>query len=674
MKYVRYRLSEMKQISETSFIETLFQHTENRKIRQSTLEDKAKIDSWKDCRIFLQRYITQRDIDRIGDVSICFEYKIFDGTWIDAIIVCQDKLIILEFKSGTDSRQEVLDGHLSQLNGYYNKITKCNRVIWEELKRNRGFTVEKYLIYTNPKMVGKTADENYIKVDSQFRDVLDQITSSTSETRITELLEFKEELDITTTGVMRNILNRRVLSDMYVQDNNVQACAAIVDRALAGADDNALALNLVFIKGAPGTGKTGTGLSLLEKYMNIGAKYVTGNGNLSKIFAQMIKEDDISGTEAAVVGSLHDLYNVSDFCNKHKNGQHIRFSGCPNKLLIIDEAQRIWNPIQIATAKKNQLSDDQKEFVIKNEVSEAMLVLRAVLQDLYRNKTSHTVVFLMGSGQEIYIGEEDGEAYIEKAVRHITGVVRQLTIDIKINIYVPTEIMYGTYCDLGDTCKLVSGLLLQEGKRNEAQDFVNELLEDSSKMVSKCSRDAFYIYDDYRALLNAISQFNTKALSIGIVGCGFETETEWINGYYGKKEPRQYLNLNNKKVWNIQNSDLLDFFVNKTCNELDTFSSQFNCQGLELDYVIMIWGSMMVWRTDHWELSKQKIWAVDNYCKNLEGLKHKYPALSAISINKKGVQDTFIRNSYRVLLTRARISTYVYVEDPETYNYLKSIL
>lgn len=663
-------------ISETDFVCALFKHTENRDISMATPDDEEKIKSWKDCLNFLKRQFSSREISAIGDVSICFEYQIFDGTWVDAIIVCENKLIILEFKSGADCRGDTLDGHRAQVIGYFNKITRCNRVIWEEKKKNSSFVVDKFLIYTNASMKGKTAHLEYIKVTDEFQDVIDVISEPADALRVEKLLEFDEELDITTTGVMRDILNRKVLSNMYVQDDNVTACAGVVDRIQNSSGGQSI--NLIFIKGAPGTGKTGTGFSLLEKYMDKGAKYVTGNGNLSTIFSQMIKKDGIGGTEAAVVGSLHAIYNVANFCNRYYNcNKNVPEDKCNNKILIIDEAQRVWNPIQIATAKKNKLKLDEQAFIIENDVSEVLLVLRAVLRACVSDKQTRTVIFLMGSGQEIYIGEEDGERYIQKAVEHIQRTIGKLKDKIDVNVFVPTEEMKSQYGSVATKCEVISELLLRQNKRNEYNDnalnFVNELIDTGTSVAAEIA-DAFYVYNSYDELLSAVGAVNTGAFSVGILACGFDTLTKWVPGKYGKNISLNYMSLAGNDVTNIDNSELMSFYIDKSCNQLNKFASQFNCQGLELDYSIMIWGSMMVWRTDHWELSNKSIWAVDNYVKQLEALKEKYPALSGVSVNKQEIQETFIRNSYRVLLTRARISTYIYIDDKETYDYIKGLI
>lgn len=682
MKYVKYKIEELVHINEYDFLSALFLHTEKRALQDRNVEDEEKINSWKDCLSFLKQYLmSYPELERILQVPVCFEYEIFDGTWIDAVIVCQDKLIILEFKSGKDIRHDVLIGHRAQVLGYFNKITRCNRVIWEEMKKNSSFSVEKYLIYTNHLMKDQVEKLEYIKVCDEFVDVLQSITEPGGDDRVQQLLAFVEEMDITTTGVMRDILNKKVLSRMYVEDDNVTACAALIDEIQKNAKSRSL--NLIFVKGEPGAGKTGTAFSLLEKYIGMGAKYVTGNGNLSAIFRQMIHEDNIDGAEAAAIGSLHDLYNVSDFCVRHKDKKRIALRRIENPLLIIDEAQRMWNPIQIALAKKNKLRDEQKAFVIEREVSEAMLVLRAIFSAIHKDSMSRTVVFLLGSGQEIYLGEEDGEWYIRQAIAHLKSL--QLSNPINIHIYVPTDEMKRDYECLGDFCKKEGGLLLDGDKRNvnskneihckNANTFIQDFIENTSPKITPAIKDAYYVFNDYTTLKHSLKSVKTEAFSMGIVANGFDTFTRWEKNNYGRNIAISYLDLDGDEVLNIRNDQLKSFYIDKKGNELDTFASQFNCQGLELDYTIMIWGSKMLRRGSEWVISNDSVGAIDSYCKKIEELGKKYPHLAPfLRVDKKQIRDTFIKNCYRVLLTRSRISTYIYVEDPETYTYLKNII
>lgn len=666
MRYVQYSVKELMEVKEDDFIKALYLHTEKTSSFEVRHRNKEKEDSWKDCRLFLQKYILQYGIEKIKEFSICFEYQIFDGTWIDAVIVCEDKLIILEFKSGVSCRNEILASHRTQIAGYYNKVTNCNRVIWEELKSNHKFKVEKYLVYTNALMKGKTGNYDYICVGDEFVNVISQLTVPATDKRVRKLLEFDEELDITMTGIMKDILQKNVLSKMYVQDDNVAASIELLDNLMR--DTRGDTLNLVFVKGAPGTGKTGIAFSLLERYLSEGAKYVTGNGNLSKIFSQMLIDEKNLGVEKAIVGAIHDEYNVSSFCKRFYYNEDVSLDIIRNKLLIIDEAQRIWNPMQIAVSTKNKLNDREKEFIIKNEVSEAKLILRAVMKATLNDRLSRTLVFLLGTGQEIYVGEEDGEKYIKKAISYIKGL--KLKRRIKIHLFVPTEEMVDSYSTLGDSCELKKGLLLKKNKRNVNNDislqFVDELIEGKHNVSTEKISDTFYIYNSFETLKETIQPINNEAFSIGLVVNGFDTQAEWVNS-----KPNSYYILNGEKVKNIDNEGLKDFFINKSCNKLVSYASQFNCQGLELDYSIMVWGNMMLWRNGQWIFSNKKIGALHKYCEKVNALIKNNQELNSPFIKEEELRHTFIKNCYRVLLTRARIATHIYVSDPETYEHLR---
>lgn len=83
----------------------------------------------------------------------------------------------------------------------------------------------------------------------------------------------------------------------------------------------------------------------------------------------------------------------------------------------------------------------------------------------------------------------------------------------------------------------------------------------------------------------------------------------------------------------------------------------------------------MLRRGNEWIISKEDVGTIDNYCKQVDTLKHKYPQLTTVlTVNKDQIRDTFIKNCYRVLLTRSRISSHIFIEDPETFDYLKRII
>jgi DUF2075 family protein len=82
-------------------------------------------------------------------------------------------------------------------------------------------------------------------------------------------------------------------------------------------------------------------------------------------------------------------------------------------------------------------------------------------------------------------------------------------------------------------------------------------------------------------------------------------------------------------------------------------------QGFEFDYVGVIWGEDLVWRTDRWvaDLSKNKD---KTFKRDVRGSGEEAVAK--------------LRNVYRVLLTRGMRGTHLFVLDEETRAHIESLL
>jgi len=96
----------------------------------------------------------------------------------------------------------------------------------------------------------------------------------------------------------------------------------------------------------------------------------------------------------------------------------------------------------------------------------------------------------------------------------------------------------------------------------------------------------------------------------------------------------------------VQVPGIEDWFLNtwpdvRSSEALETFATEYDCQGLELDAVGLAWGGDMVREGRDW-LAKE---------------------FSGTRWNRVGKPENrgFIRNTYRVLLTRARYETVIWV-------------
>jgi len=96
----------------------------------------------------------------------------------------------------------------------------------------------------------------------------------------------------------------------------------------------------------------------------------------------------------------------------------------------------------------------------------------------------------------------------------------------------------------------------------------------------------------------------------------------------------------------VQVPGIEDWFLNtwpdvRSSEALETFATEYDCQGLELDAVGLAWGGDMV--------REGRDWLAQEF--------------SGKRWNKVGKPENrgFIRNTYRVLLTRARYETVIWV-------------
>ena len=122
MDYVRKTVFELLEINThqrvVDFIRELIKHSEKRLIIQdsvllnlvqtyyknqrvtyaaNTSDEKKKVMSWIDCLEFLQRFFAGKS--ELYGVKLCFEYHTPDNAWFDVVVLDNNRITILEFKS-----------------------------------------------------------------------------------------------------------------------------------------------------------------------------------------------------------------------------------------------------------------------------------------------------------------------------------------------------------------------------------------------------------------------------------------------------------------------------------------------------------------------------------------------------------------------------------------------
>lgn len=104
-----------------------------------------------------------------------------------------------------------------------------------------------------------------------------------------------------------------------------------------------------------------------------------------------------------------------------------------------------------------------------------------------------------------------------------------------------------------------------------------------------------------------------------------------------------------------------DFWVKRTRNDLMRCASVYGCQGLEADYLGLVWGKDLVIRDGRWAIHEKH--TITDYLGEPNSLKD-------LAASKRAEDRTqaleLLKNRYYILLTRAAMGTLIYFEDAET--------
>jgi hypothetical protein len=385
---------------------------------------------------------------------------------------------------------------------------------------------------------------------------------------------------------------------------------------------------ICFLTGVPGSGKTLVGLSLAHSGENRSdaIHFMSGNGPLVKVLQHLFTHESMRKGAGAVQARAEAktlIENVHIFARYHTEDNH----GPPsNHAIIFDEAQRAWNRAQ-----------HMKKF--NRDYSEPEMLLRI----MERHQEWAVVVALVGGGQEI----NDGEAGLEEWGRALVGAAKDWLV------FASPEVLEGGPSTAGhrlfdDPIKQKevqtnSTLHLRTSNRSlraeKLATWVNSVLDGDTERAASLK-----VAERFPILLSrnlSETRFKLREQGIGpnrygLVGSSgaarlraeglepnstFHADYPWEHWYLGEK------------------TDVRSSF------QCEVFATEFEIQGLELDWIGLCWGGDFIWDEPRgWLLRALRLSAQSKW--------------SPIKNNDK---QTYRRNAYRVLLTRARMGMVIFV-------------
>lgn len=384
---------------------------------------------------------------------------------------------------------------------------------------------------------------------------------------------------------------------------------------------------ICFITGVPGAGKTLAGLSVVhDPTHQIAGKstgvFLSGNGPLVKILTEAIVRDEklrtTEGQSRREFGTL--VQNVHSFV---KEGLAQEDRAPPEHMIVFDEAQRAWNADQCARSRS-----------IARNISEPELILSIMDRHDWA-----VIVALVGGGQEI----NTGEAGLAEWGRALKKRFENWQVAVSPNAFEggTSVSMHRLFSD-GDSgavkVQLESTLHLDVGRRSFRAEgvarWVDALIAGdalrASEIVRTCEAFPLIMTRDLEVARNWLRS-NTK----GFRRCGLLASSGALRlRAHGLELSPGFRQQGKMKLY-------VDWFLDaptaiSASNQLEIAASEFECQGLELDFVGVCWGGDFMYdpALNSWAFRRLRSnkW---NQVRNV-------------------VDRQYMLNKYRVLMTRAR--------------------
>ena len=416
---------------------------------------------------------------------------------------------------------------------------------------------------------------------------------------------------------------------------------------------------ICFVTGVPGAGKTLVGLNIAIQRSNAQkgehAVFLSGNFPLVSVLQEALARDKVEqardrGERIAKASALRETSAFIQIIHKYRDSFVGNEDIPPERVAIFDEAQRAWTHSMIEkfmATKKGVPSFpySEPEFLIST---------------MDRQKDWGVVICLVGGGQEINTGEAGLLEWfhsLRKSFAHW-------------DVYITPELNDDEYRRGENWNEMIAGLSIYERKALHLATSVRSFRTPYLASFVKSVLDADT--ENAKKFLELIKEKYPIVLTRDL-----NKAKKWVRENspgttrYGLLASSGALRLKPEGIFVKNDISVENWFLNgkddvRSSYALEDVVTEFDIQGLEIDY------SIVAWDADYRFCNGE--WTYNNFVGNRWN-----------SVNSDE-RKLYLKNAYRVLLTRARQGMVIFVpngsdEDTtrkkyfydQTYNYLKGI-
>ncbi len=620
--------------------------------------EQSQKDSWKYQIDFLQQLLCN------FSGAVYFEYSIPRmGKRIDVLLIIKSVIFVVEFKVGEkDYPRHALDqvwDYALDLKNFHE--TSHNKIIVPVLIATRAKKSDLFLLAS--KNVDNLFDPIRSNADS-FKSVITEslhFAGGQGEINVASWEKGRYHPTPTIIEAATSLYNNHSVTDISRSDAsaiNLSQTSNEVSAIIQNSRDRSEKA-ICFVTGVPGAGKTLVGLNIATKHFDkdsdLYSVFLSGNGPLVKILQEALARDKVlrSKQKGEKLTKKEARSEVQAFIqNVHYfRDEGIKDAGAPiEHVTLFDEAQRAWTFEQTSNFMR------QKKGVLDFNMSEPEFLISC----LDRHPDWAVVVCLVGGGQEINTGEAGISEWIEALERSFPDWKIYMSTRLKDSEYNAEEILRKIRAR--DNIIHSDFLHLSVSMRSFRAENVSLLIKqilDVDKINAQETLDLLrtkYPIVITRDFKKAKAWLKNKARGTERYGIVVSSQAQRLKPYaIDIKSPIDPIH------WFLDGKDDI-----RSSFYLEDVATEFHVQGLELDWVCVAWDGDFRYCEEGW------------IYKSFKGSKWQ-------NINKKERQ-IYLKNAYRVLLTRARQGMVIVVpegdvEDPTrlpqfyngTFEYLESL-
>ena len=389
--------------------------------------------------------------------------------------------------------------------------------------------------------------------------------------------------------------------------------------------------SLIFITGVPGSGKTLAGLEIAtssrrENHSDNEGVFLTGNGPLADVLREALSRDEV---ERKNISKKDAMRKAKTFIQNihHFRDEYLENKVPPHeKVVVYDEAQRAWDQ---KAASRFMI---QKRGITGFNQSEPEFLLSVMA----RHVDWCVIICLIGNGQEINSGEAGVTEWVKAAESsnenwtiYFSGQLYEYEQGGTSSLFQNMEPSFINECSAFHLATSIRSF-----RSERLSEYISNILEgdvQQAKIISgelgnyplHISRNLSLVKDWLKNISRGSERYglvsSSNAHRLKPYGLNMKSKADPVHWFLANKE-------------DIRSS----YF-------LEDAASEFEIQGLELDWVGLCWDANLRWNGHSWDLY---------LFKGTKWQKVTQPE-----------RKLFLKNSYRVLMTRARQGMVIFVPE-----------